>query len=300
VDVRRSGLVVLAVLLAGCAVSPPPGSFATTPLPTGVVTVNPTGGESTTPASSPTSSAPSAPASSPTSSGSPTAPQPTTCAKPASGFVRVAPGKGKTVALTFDDGPGPADLAIVPILDRYGVHATFFETGAHAAASPAIVKLLAAHGELIADHSWDHQYPSRVAGGWTQGYLHGQFQSTNRELRTLTGAPVCFVRPPGGFQQNVVAAAAKLGMTAALWSVDSLDWRQPSRTTAAATAAIVANATTTGGRRHPVVLMHSAKASHESDLLVSPFRGNTVAALPAVIEWYRSHGYRFVTLGGAA
>jgi peptidoglycan/xylan/chitin deacetylase (PgdA/CDA1 family) len=288
---------VFAVLLAGCAVSPPPGPVATTPLPTGRVTVTPT--SPTTPAGSSASSAPSAPASSPTASGVPTAPQPTTCAKPASGFVRVAPGKGKTVALTFDDGPGPADLAIVQILDRYGIHATFFETGAHAAARPAIVKLLRSHGELIGDHSWDHQYPSRVAGGWTRGYLHGQFQRTNRELRTLTGAPVCFVRPPGGFQQNVLAAAAKLGMTSALWSVDSLDWQQPSRTTAAATAAIVARATATGGSRHPIVLMHSAKASHESDLLVSPYRGNTVAALPAVIEWYRSHGYRFVTLGGA-
>jgi len=291
---------VLALLLAGCAMSPPPGSLASTPLPTGVVTVIPTSPESTTPASSPSSSAPSAPASSPTSTGTPAAPKPTTCARPAGGFLRVAPGKGRTVALTFDDGPGPADLAIVQILDSYGIHATFFETGAHAAASPAIVKLLTSHGELIGDHSWDHQYPSRVAGGWTQGYLNGQFRRTNRELRTLTGAPVCFVRPPGGFQQNVLAAAAQLRMTTALWSVDSLDWRQPSRTTAAATAAIVAKATATGGSRHPIVLMHSAKASHESDLLVSPFRGNTVAALPAVIEWYRSHGYRFVTLDGAA
>ena len=248
----------------------------------------------------PTSPSPTTPVSSPTPSGSPTTPPATTCGKPASGFVRVAPGKGKTVALTFDDGPGPADEAIVQVLDRYGIHATFFETGAHAAASPATVKLLASHGELIGDHSWEHQYPSRVPGGWTPAYLRGQFQRTNRELRQLTGAPVCFVRPPGGFQQNVLVVAAQLKMTADLWSVDSLDWRQPSRTTAAATAAIVAHATATGGRRHPIVLMHSAKASHESDRVVSPYRGNTVAALPAVIEWYRSHGYRFVTLGGAA
>jgi peptidoglycan/xylan/chitin deacetylase (PgdA/CDA1 family) len=154
--------------------------------------------------------------------------------------------------------------------------------------------------ELIGDHSWDHQYPSRVARGWTRGYLKAQFQRTNTELRRLTGQPVCFVRPPGGFQQNVVAAAARLKMTAALWSVDSLDWRQPSRTTTAATASIVAHATATVGRTNPIVLMHSTKASHEPDRVVSSFRGNTVAALPAVIEWYRSHGYRFVTLDGRA
>jgi peptidoglycan/xylan/chitin deacetylase (PgdA/CDA1 family) len=285
----RCGLVVLMALLAGCAVSAP-GSLATTPLPTIAV--------STT--AVPSSSAPTTPAAPQTPSSSPTAPVPTRCAKPATGFVRVAPGKGKTVALTFDDGPGPADTAIVEILDRYSIHATFFETGAHAAADPATVRLLAAHGEVIADHSWDHLYPTQVRGGWTPAYLQAQFRRTDSALTRLTGQPVCFVRPPGGFTQNVVAAATRLKLSAVLWSVDSLDWQQPPRTTKAATAAIVANATAPGGRRHPIVLMHSTKASHEPESRVSSYRGNTVAALPAVIGWYRSHGYRFVTLGGAA
>lgn len=275
----------------------PPGAA---PRPTSAVSSGPVPTSAVPTGAAPSSTAPTTPASSPTPSRSPTPPAPRPCAKPASGFVRVAPGRGKTVALTFDDGPGRADPAIVEVLDRYGIHATFFETGAHAAASPATVKLLASHGELIGDHGWEHQYPSRVAGGWTPGYLRRQFQRTNSELRRLTGQPVCFVRPPGGFRQNVLAAAAPLRMTAALWSVDSLDWRQPSRTTKAATAAIVARATATGGRRHPIVLMHSSKASHEPDRVVSSYRGNTVAALPAVIEWYRSHGYRFVTLAGKA
>ncbi len=48
--------------------------------------------------------------------------------------------------------------------------------------------------------------------------------------------------------------------------------------------------------RHPVILMHAGKASHESESRVTAYRGNTVAALPAIVRAYRAAGYRFVTL----
>lgn len=292
---RGATLAVLSCLgpaLAGCALVAPSGPASATRPPTvAVPTVTPSSGGqgSTTPSSA-------TPSGTPTS----TATTPTTCPKPATGFVTTAPGKGRTVALTFDDGPGPADRQIVSVLDRYGIHATFFETGAHAAANPDITRLLAAHGDLIADHSWDHYYPTQVKGGWTPAYLRSQYTRTDQQLTALTGAPVCFVRPPGGFRNNVEATAHRLGLSVVLWSIDSLDWQQPPRTTASATAAIVKRATAVDGQPHPIVLMHSAKASHEPESQVSSYRGNTVAALPAVIEWYRAHGYRFVTLAGSA
>ncbi len=202
------------------------------------------------------------------------------------------------MALTFDDGPGPADVQIAQILDSYRIHATFFETGAHAGADPSTVRLLAEHGNLIADHSWDHDYPTQVSTGWSLSYLLNQFSRTDRELRSLTGNPICFVRPPGGFRTNVIATADRLNLTPVLWSTDSQDWRQPPKTTAAATQSILAKATNVAGNNHPIVLMHSTKASHEPESKVSSYRGNTIAALPKVIDWYRSHGYRFVTMDG--
>ncbi len=287
------GTLLALVLLSGCAVQRPADGAAPVTSPPATIASAPARPTAATPSTTvPATSTPT-----PTRTGSAT---PAACPKPASGFVTHAPGTGKTVALTFDDGPGPADRDYVGILDHYGIHATFFETGAHAKASPDIVRLLAAHGELIADHSWSHDYPTQVSGGWSRAYLRDQFRRTNAELAALTGRPVCFVRPPGGFRTNVLAAASGLRMTATLWSVDSEDWKQPPRTTAVATNRIVANATAVDGQAHPTVLMHSTKASHEPESLVSSYRGNTVVALPRVIEWYRSHGYRFVTLDGAA
>ncbi len=221
------------------------------------------------------------------------------CSTPPEQFVNKAPGAGRTVALTFDDGPAPADAEILDLLRDQGVVATFFVTGARAEADPDTVRRMAADGHLVADHSWEHRYPSEVDGGWTVGYLTRQLARTDGLLRELTGGPICFFRPPGGNKDNVLAAAGAAGLTSVLWNVDSVDWRQPDRTTTAATAAIVKAATTTSSE-HPVVLLHSGKASHEPDSKVSPYRGNTVAALPEIIGFYRSEGYTFVRLDGVS
>ena len=183
------------------------------------------------------------------------------------------------------------------MLRRNGIPATFFFTGQAAAAHPEVVRSLAAQGFLIADHTVDHTYPRDVAGGWSAAYLTDQVDRARTRLRALSGQPVCYFRPPGGFTDNVLPVTSRLGMTTVLWSVDTLDWQQPGRLTPEATAAIVRAGTATTDP-HPVVLMHSSKASQESGRAVSGFRGNTVAALPEIIAWYRAHGYRFVDLAG--
>ena len=220
------------------------------------------------------------------------------CPRPAVGFVTAAPGAGKTVALTFEDGPGPDDAALLQILTAHRVPATFFLTGAHSADQPARVRALAAAGELVADHSYDHRYPREVPGGWTVPYVMDQITRTNAVLASQTNLPVCFFRPPGGFEDSVLQAASAEGMSAVLWSVDAYDWKQPDHVDAAATQAIVAAATSVGAQGHPIVLLHSAKASHERSSRVSAFRGNTLAALPQIIDWSAAHGFQFVDLTG--
>lgn len=223
------------------------------------------------------------------------------CPAPATGPITTAPAvAGKTVALTFDDGAGPFTPQILAVLRQNDVRATFFDTGAHDAAFAAQARQIVADGNLLEDHSWDHDYPSQVPGGWTVGYLTDQISRTAAQQSSLTGQPVCFFRPPGGFTQNVQTAVGQLGMSEVLWSIDSQDWKQPGYFSQSAIDAIVAAATNTGGQTHPIVLMHSGKASHEPDSQVSPFRGNTYAALPAIIAWYRANGYRFVDLDGGS
>lgn len=222
------------------------------------------------------------------------------CPKPSAKEITAAPGRGKTVALTFDDGPGPFTLQIARTLKANGVNrATFFDTGRHDAQYASVARKVAAIGFLIGDHTWDHRYPRQVNGGWTLSYLHDQIGRTAREQQLLTGVPTCFFRPPGGNQNNVLAAARREGMSVVMWSVDSYDWQQPDRLVPAFVARTVRYATLLNANvNHPIVLMHAAKASYEPDSRVSPYRGNTIAALPQIIAWYRAHGYTFVDLAG--
>jgi peptidoglycan/xylan/chitin deacetylase (PgdA/CDA1 family) len=221
------------------------------------------------------------------------------CPEPQAGVVRIAPGTGKTVALTFDDGPGPFTPDILAVLGSRGVRATFFDTGAHGSRYRTLTRTTAAEGHLVADHTWDHAYPADVPGGWSKAYLSDQFARTNTLQESLTGRPTCFFRPPGGFSSpDMLPTARAYRMSTVLWSVDSQDWRQPGRTTTAATKAIVDNALAGLSQAHPVVLLHAAKASHEPEQQVSSYRGNTVAALGRIIDAYRAAGYTFVDLAG--
>jgi len=214
------------------------------------------------------------------------------CPKPVAGTVHSAPGHGRTVALTFDDGPSPWTPKILAVLAKEKVSATFFDTGAHATRYPEFVRAEAAAGHVVGDHSWDHTYPRDVP--WTKAYLRDQFGRTATKERALTDQPVCLLRPPGGFEPKSLAPVAhELGMSVFTWSVDPQDWRQPGHRSASDINRI-ATAARPGGLHHPIVLLHAGKASHGA--AVSSYRGNTVAALPAIIDWYRSHGYRFVTL----
>ncbi len=63
----------------------------------------------------------------------------------------------RCVALTFDDGPDPADTPrLLDLLREKGVNATFFVVGKRADQHPEIVRRAWAEGHLIGNHTWSH------------------------------------------------------------------------------------------------------------------------------------------------
>lgn len=60
------------------------------------------------------------------------------------------------VALTFDDGPNENTLALLDVLDRYNIKATFFIVGKMAKVHPDVLAEIAARGHLLANHSATH------------------------------------------------------------------------------------------------------------------------------------------------
>jgi peptidoglycan/xylan/chitin deacetylase (PgdA/CDA1 family) len=200
------------------------------------------------------------------------------------------------VALTFDDGPGDDTAALLDVLKVRGVRATFFVIGTYAAIRPDLVARAAAEGHLVGDHTWHHAYPRQLSGGWSRSYLHGELSRTDQVISAATGGPVCWFRPPGGFlPPAVLPVTHELGLQVALWSVDPRDWQlQPPNGASLRlspkqiTDTIVSRAAAGLSQPHPVILMHDGGGSRRAGL----------AAVPRIIELYRSHGYRFVRLDG--
>lgn len=206
---------------------------------------------------------------------------PTDCPAPARGVLRTAPGTGRTVALTFDDGPSRWTGEVLRILRESGVKATFFVVGSHARQDPAGLRAIAADGHLIGNHTWSHPVPS---GRWQPATLDAEVRRTDRLLHRLLGQPVCWFRPPGGVLPGSAGVRREHRLRAALWSVDTYDWRAGT-----SPEQIARRAGPRPNEPNPVVLLHDGGGMQQA----------TVHALPVLIRAYRDAGYRFVRLDGA-
>ena len=199
------------------------------------------------------------------------------------------PVTARTVALTFDDGPNPATTPqILRILARNRVHATFFVVGDRARTYPDLLQQIDAGGHRIGNHTWSHPMPSR--GGafstLTAAEVAAQIDRTQRVVVDATGVRPCFFRAPGGSDgaATLRRAASARRLTVVNWTLDPQDWAAPDTPSASFQRRIVARSTGSWSR-HPVVLMHDGP-DHD-------YRGNTVASLQRVIDWYKVRGYTF-------
>ncbi|MBW6395002.1 MAG: polysaccharide deacetylase family protein [Thermus sp.] len=115
------------------------------------------------------------------------------------------------VALTFDDGPSERTEALLELLRRYGVKATFFLTGERAKARPDLVESIKREGHQVEDHGEWHQ-AWRLFLPWV-------------EWEHMRRNPGRYYRPPHGLHTPFTRLFARLlGKRIALWDLESKDW----------------------------------------------------------------------------
>jgi peptidoglycan/xylan/chitin deacetylase (PgdA/CDA1 family) len=208
------------------------------------------------------------------------------CAKPGPGVHRIAPGgpHAKTVALTFDDGPGPSTARILAILRRFKVTATFFNIGQNEAANPELVIEEAKDKFVPGNHTWDHPDMTRLSAPAQAAEL----DRAGNEQKPITGTMPCVFRPPYG-HPNATTFRLTQQRRPAIWKrpVDTQDWMALGSGSSYWVNRIIRLAEHEGGKRtHPVLLMHNQPSGNPA----------TVTALPAIIRFFRSHGYKFAGL----
>ena len=192
--------------------------------------------------------------------------------------VGLVPTTRPEVALTFDDGPDPVwTPAVAAALD--GAPSTFFALGQQARLHPGVLKDLAEAGHEVALHGETHRKHSLLSPHESAAEVSRGYEA----LRSAGAEPVWFRPPHGVLTASAWWQCRRLGMTPALGSGSSGDWRPGASPHEVGTAALAA------ARPGAVILLHDS-GGHPDRAQV------TVAALPFVLAGLRRRGLRPVTL----
>jgi peptidoglycan-N-acetylglucosamine deacetylase len=174
-------------------------------------------------------------------------------------IARTLPG-AVGVALTFDDGPHPVGTpAILDILEKDQLKATFFLVGEQVERRPALAAEIAQRGHTVALHAYRHRPQPALGAHAVQADLARGMSA----IETATGITPRWHRPPYGLYSPAgLHDVRERGLKPLLWSRWGKDWRRlttPQRIAARATRQL---------RPGDVILLHdadfySSKGSHE-------------------------------------
>lgn len=179
------------------------------------------------------------------------------------------------IAMTFDDGPHPANTPqLLDILKQRNIKATFYVVGANARRYPQILRRIVAEGHEIGNHTDSHAYLTKLS----QDGVRRELAVTHQAIVSATGIAPRTMRPPYGAISSELKASVKreFGYPSILWSVDPEDWKRPG-------SSVVASRLVSGARPGGILLAHD---------IHSP----TIDAMPSALDQLLAKGYRFVTV----
>jgi peptidoglycan/xylan/chitin deacetylase (PgdA/CDA1 family) len=193
---------------------------------------------------------------------------------------RLPPHSG-AVALTFDDGPDEATTpALLSELERLQIRSTHFVVGEKAAAAPALLRDLGAHGHIIGNHAFRHEsFLLRQKRDQQESIL-----AAERVIAQSTNTLPHFFRPCFG-QYNIWTQSTleRLGYVGVLWSVIAEDWKEQS---------------------DEALWLRLRSRLHEGSIIVlhdgHPTTARVVRILPRLADEVRKRGWTFVPLSPTA
>ena len=200
-----------------------------------------------------------------------------------------APGK-KIAYLTFDDGPSINTEKILDILDQYDAKATFFVI--YHKKMESKYKAIVKRGHTIALHSYTHTY-SKIYKS-EKGY-YDDLNKIHDYVQKVTGVDSRIIRFPGGSSNTVSRKYNKTIMKTLKQSVTDKgyyfhDWNVDSTDAA-------------GINRDPDLLVSKVKAGAKKKNVINVLmhdtgksKNTTVEALPRIIEYLQSQGYKLEPL----
>lgn len=183
--------------------------------------------------------------------------------------VRVTGTPDKVVALTFDGTVPENAMALLDVLNEYGVKATFFITTDEIAGRESRVMRLVDSGMEIANHTQNHPHFDRIS---TAAALR-DIAECDRALEAITGKKPALIRAPYGTLPASVAL--KEDRWFVHWSLDTIDWKFINTN-------YIYNRIVREVKDKDIILMHQSLPETKEAVR---------RAIPVLLE----RGYRFVT-----
>lgn len=190
------------------------------------------------------------------------------------------PGRRRSIALTFDDGPSEGTLPLLDYLSTEGIKATFFQCGMNIRRLPQIAGKVAAAGHQLGNHTYSHpRLPFKSVR-----FIDREFTETQKIISFETGVAPMLLRPPYGLRwMGLAQVQRKLALLGVLWTVIGYDWRWP----ADRIVKHVLAHSSPGG----IICLHDGRAvQHRPD--IQP----TLAAVREIVPVLRDRGYAFETV----
>lgn len=139
-------------------------------------------------------------------------------------------------------------------LKKHHVHATFFLEGRWVKNHPELALMIVEAGHEVGNHSYSHPDMKKLSAE----KIREEIVKTNEVIKATTNVtPKWFAPPSGSFRDEVVKIAREEKMHTIMWSVDTIDWRNPQP------SELISRVL---GKIHngAIVLMHPTKATAES------------------------------------
>jgi cellulose synthase/poly-beta-1,6-N-acetylglucosamine synthase-like glycosyltransferase/peptidoglycan/xylan/chitin deacetylase (PgdA/CDA1 family)/spore germination protein YaaH len=216
-------------------------------------------------------------------------------AVPTSYVIERAGDRPGLLALTFDDGPDPRwTPAILDILKREQVPATFFIVGKNGQSYPELLRRIVNEGHELGNHTFTHPNLGEMPLRLTDLELN----ATQRLIESETGRSTVLFRPPyfgdaeADKPQEVEPAivAQNLGYIMVGLRIDPNDWQLPVTPNQIVNRTISRAIDSDPETRGEVILLHDAGGD----------RSATVDALPVLIHELKARGFRFVSVSELA
>jgi peptidoglycan/xylan/chitin deacetylase (PgdA/CDA1 family) len=171
-------------------------------------------------------------------------------------WTRLSDARGQ-VALTIDDGPDPqVTPAVLDLLARHRVRATFFCIGERIARHPELARRITREGHEIGNHTAHHPYGFSLFG---PAAIRREIAAAQAQIETICNVKPRFFRAPAGLRNPFLQPClTSQGLQLASWTRRGFD-------TATGDADRVLKRLTRDLQAGDILLLHDGRAARTPD-----------------------------------